>query len=68
MSQILMKFAPDLYFSTRTWRQRSIFSYQSLSAMETGQMIFAIFVLFGLENFTNIFLLCKDLYFIVSKK
>ena len=36
MSPILMKFGPEVSFRVRTPKQVSIFSYQSLVAMETG--------------------------------
>ena len=36
MSPILMKFGPDVSFGVGTRKQVSIFSYQSLVAMETG--------------------------------
>ena len=44
MSQILMKFAPDVPFDAKTRKQVSKFLYQYLVAMETGEEILAILV------------------------
>ena len=50
MSQILMKFAPDVHFDAKTRKPVSKFWYQYLVAMETGKAILAILVQFDHEN------------------
>ena len=68
MPPILMRFGAEVSFRVRTPKHISIFSYQSLVAMETGKLILAIIVQFGHEKFTNIYWCGKKIYFIVLKK
>ena len=50
MSQILMKFAPDVPFNAKTRTLVSKFWYQYVVAMETGKDILAILVQLDHEN------------------
>ena len=63
-----MKFAQDVSFSENSQKPVSNLWFLNLVAMETGHVIFAIFVLFGHEKSPKYAYIVHKIYFIVLNK